>query len=174
LRLASVNLLEYEDWSPLRGPAIAGEPTLKDAILIPELGRRVSRELSFASAEHKTRARRAICLLGGFDALGGQLKRIPQLDWSADPIAEQVLGEVAHSGTAAEVGTYGIQLWLGLKALHRMGQGPTTLAAMHGEDFFRRLAAAQPPTEEGRAIRNDLLKWLEQLRQVGWRLDRTA
>jgi len=85
-----------------------------------------------------------------------------------------ILNEVAHSETTDAIGMYEVQLWLGLKALHRLGQGPDTVPPTRGESFLARLGAAMPPTSEAEAIKNGLLGWLEQLREAGWSLDRTA
>jgi hypothetical protein len=149
------------------------DPALRNLILIPELESRVYRELSLPLADRK-HSNRPICLVGGFDVLGGKFNRVPQLDWSADPKGEMILNEVAHSETTDAIGMYEVQLWLGLKALHRLGQGPDTVPPTRGESFLTRLGAAMPPTSEAEAIKNGLLGWLERLREVGWSLDRTA
>ena len=149
------------------------EPSLRYLILIPELQARVIRELSVPLMERKKHVSRPVCLLGGFDVLGGQFSP-PQLDWSADPQAKLVLDEVAHSESIGAIGMYELQLWLGLKALQRLGQGPTAVPAARGESFLARLSATLPPTTEAGVIQSDLLRWLEELRDAGWRLDQTA
>jgi hypothetical protein len=150
------------------------DPDLRNLILIPELQFRVIRELSLPLAERKMHKSRPVCLLGGFDALGGQFSPAPQLDWSWDPQAELVLDEVAHSDSTGAIGTYELQLWLGLKALHRVGQGPAAVHAGRGESFLRRLGTALPPSTQATTIQSDLLRWLEELREAEWRLDWTA
>jgi pimeloyl-ACP methyl ester carboxylesterase len=104
---------------------------------------------------------------------GKRIRGMPSMA-SADPQAELVLDEVAHSESTGAIGMYELQLWLGLKALQRLGQGPAAVPAARGGSFLARLAAALPPTTEAGAIQSDLLRWLEELREAGWRLDRTA
>jgi hypothetical protein len=104
----------------------------------------------------------------------GTLGVAPHIDWSADPQAELILNEVAHSERTGEVGTYEIQLWLGLKALHGLGQGPAAVPGRRGESFLTRLGAARHPTPQAGAIQRGLVKWLEQLRKAEWRFDAAA
>jgi hypothetical protein len=148
------------------------ESSLRIYILTPQLETRLTRELSHPQSARKQDLRRPVCMLGGFDALGGQLGLGPQIDWSKDPQAELLLDEVAHSESTSEVGTYEIQLWLGLKALHRLGQGPTAVPARRGESFLTRLGGAPHPTSQAGNIQRDLVKWLKQLKNAGWRFDR--
>jgi hypothetical protein len=150
------------------------DPVLRNLILIPELRSRVIRELSLPLADRKMHKSRPVCLLGGFDALGGQFSSTPQLDWSWDPQAEFVLDEVAHSDNTGAIGTYELQLWLGLKALHRIGQGPAAVPARRGESFLCRLGAVLPPSTQAGAIQSDLLRWLEELREAEWKLEWTV
>ncbi|MFB6459389.1 hypothetical protein [Bradyrhizobium tunisiense] len=149
------------------------DPVLRSLILIPELEFRVIREITSPLAKRK-HISRPVCLIGGFDVLGGKLDRVPQLDWSADPHAELILDEVAHSEVGDAIGMYEVQLWLGLKALHRLGQGPNTVPGERGESFLIRLGEAVPPTHEAAVIQTGLLEWLGQIRRSGWTLGAKA
>ncbi len=143
---------------------------LRPLVLIRELGDRVSSELAQPFVDRERQASRPICLLGGFDALGGRLPATPQIDWSPDPQAEHALNDVAHSGTTGEVGMYELQLWFGLKALHQLRAAPLRLPQSRGEDFRTRLAGATPPTAAATSTQAKLLDWLEQLRATDWTL----
>lgn len=146
------------------------DPSLRHLILTPELESRIFVELSRPSEARKKGMRRAICMFGGFDALGGHLSEVPVIDWSVDPVAEQALNEVAHSDTTGDVGTYELQLWLGLRALHAYGQGPTAIHQMRGESFLTRLKRVQPPTDQAEVIQLNLIQWLEQIKDADWTL----
>lgn len=139
-------------------------------ILTSELELRVAHELSFPLYQRRYMSR-SICLLGGFSALGGELNSINPLDWSVDPHANAVLDEVAHSDNTGNVGTYELQLWLGLKALHDLGQGPAAVPPARGKSLLGRLTAAQPPTSEAGIIQNNLLVWLHSLKAANWSFD---
>jgi hypothetical protein len=143
---------------------------LRPLVLIQQLGDRVSSELAQPFVGRERQSSRPVCLLGGFDALGGRLPATPQIDWSPDPQAERALNDVAHSGTTGEIGMYELQLWFGLKALHQLGAAPARLPQSRGEDFRTRLAGVTPPTPAATSTRGALLAWLDRLRVTDWTL----
>jgi hypothetical protein len=145
---------------------------LRPLVLSQELADRVSSELAQPFVELERRASRPVCLLGGFDILGGRLPTTPQIDWSADPKAVRVLKDVAHSGTTGEIGMYELQLWFGLKALHQNHAAPRSLPRVRSEDFLFRLARVTPPTPTAASTQTELLVWLEQLKAADWTLYR--
>lgn len=147
------------------------EEPLRNLVLIKELQNRVMEELSNFPSKREKHSNRPICLLGGFQSLGGRCSPMPQIDWSTDPQAARLLDEVAHSESTDAIGMYEIQLWLGIKALHQLGHAPPGASPSRGQSFLTRLTVAPAPTSQARAIQSQLLGWLTELKEKNWKLE---
>lgn len=133
-------------------------PALQQKLVTVDLQQRVIDE--FASQRRRDETSRPVCLLGGFAALGGKLRSMPKLDWSADPRASQMLAEVAHRDTTGAVGMYELQLWLGLMVLDLADVGPSDLDQGRAVSFADRLSKSSAPTKNAALSRDALLDWL--------------
>jgi len=145
-------------------------PELRPFIVTDELVRRVERELAFPIQDRKKHPSRGVCLVGGYTALGGELASPQTIDWSSTPDAASLFDDVAHSEKGDQVGTYELQLWLGIRALHRIGAAPGLVPASRGEAFLSRLTKGVPPTLQAGMIRSELIEWLIELKEQTWHL----
>ncbi len=181
----NVLLLELRDAGWLAGAvsvgstgAIAGAllslanylpPELRQHLLVPELAKRVFDELGNLGENGKYLSR-PLCLLGGFATLGGQVPNGIRKDWHFDPNAELALDEVSHSEEPTGIGTYELQLWLGIKAINLAGGGPVSVPESRGTSFLRRLRRATPPTSQARRTQEELCTWLLAREATNWML----
>ncbi|PQV52196.1 hypothetical protein B0G83_104416 [Paraburkholderia sp. BL21I4N1] len=145
-------------------------------ILIPEVETRMEKELSQLDNTKKRDVARFVCMLGGATTLWSDRIRIGPWAWPHDQnitevFASQYASRDPEQDHARDLGMYELQFWCGMKWLTDMGRAPlSTVDASVGAAFLYRLSRSTPPTSHARAVREDLLKWLEVCRDRGWNL----
>lgn len=147
------------------------DTSLRHYIVTPELAGRVHRALT-SPPRRRRDAPRAICLLGGFHSLGGNLTEPLAMDWSKGPTADDLLDQLAHSDRVPGIGMYELQFWSGLRALSELGAAPQSVSPQRGESFLVRLAASPPPTPSAAEHQLELVSWLQDQKAANWALCR--
>ena len=140
----------------------------REMILTPELGQRVLRELTLPFSESAKDSARAICLLGGFQTLGGRLPSTPLLEWQNRKSVDWLLEGLRAKTDLGIIGMYELQFWLGLRELARIGRAPERVMPQSGDNFLSRLEASDPPTEFARRTKVLLLAWLQKCCINSW------
>lgn len=145
----------------------AGKAT-RATLLRASLGARVHAELRADRPPNEAAkyAGRAICLAGGFCALGGHIEAGTIVEPSPSE-ADWMLSGLQIKQPLA-LGMYQIQFWLGLKALHERGTGPASMPLDAGEEFLAKFEASRPPTDRAAQIQTTLCEWLAGRKQDGW------
>jgi hypothetical protein len=145
----------------------AGDDT-RSVLLRPSLGARVHAELGAVRPPNQAAkyAARAICLAGGYRALGGKLEQGTKVEPSPSEAAWMLSGLQIKQPLA--LGMYQIQFWLGLMALHERGTGPVSMPLEAGEEFLAKFKVSRPPTFRGAQIQTELCGWLAERKQDSW------
>jgi len=101
-----------------------------------------------------------ICMLGGYAALGGsrafEALRVADFTGTADLFSSKLLDAAAET-----MGTYELQLWLGIKACFTHGIKLAELPTDRLARFASRLSQSSPPTDSARVLKAELLAWIE-------------
>jgi len=140
---------------------------LRPHILVDELGDRVTRTLQGIQSQAAKQAARTVCLVGAYSSLGGRLPASLPFNWSQVVSIPEMLARIVPKKDEGIVGMYELQFWLGLMALHELNFVAKDIAPASQDRFALILRKSEPPTQQGTAIKQRLLMWLDRLNKSG-------